>query len=157
SQNRPVNATRLRYCGTVEPTSYAQAAAKEKPVGFDAGGGEVFRGPRPDAARITIQVEINPPNPIEGQPFRVQARLVNGGDTGITLAKIEESAARARGGFQDVSGVAAPSTVQVGAAFTIYSTQAVLTEGNAYSKDVKVTDAVGDTWKTSIRIGVCPE
>jgi hypothetical protein len=33
----------------------------------------------------------------------------------------------------------------------------VLTEGNSYIKDVKVTDAVGDTWKTAVRIGVCPE
>jgi serine/threonine protein kinase len=157
SATRPLSSEGLRYCATVEPTSYAQAAVKERPAGFDAGGGEVFRGPRPDAARITIQVEVSPKNPVEGRPFRVVARLVNGGDSSITLSKIEESAARARGGFQNVSGVSAPATVQVGAAFTIYGTQAVLTEGNAYSKDVKVTDSVGDTWKTSIRIGVCPE
>lgn len=154
---RPGSAERLRYCATVEPTSYAQAATKERPAGFDAGGGEIFRGPRPDAARITIQVEVNPPNPLEGQPFRVVARLVNGGDTSITLSKIEESAARARGGFQEVGGVAAPATVQVGAALTVYSMQGALTEGNSYTKDVKVTDSVGDTWKTSIRIGVCPD
>lgn len=153
----PAASERVRYCATVEPTSYAQAAVKEKPAGFDSGGAEAFRGPRPDAARITIQVEVSPKNPIEGQPFRVVARLLNGGDMSITLSRIEESAARARGGFQGVDGVPTPATVQVGAAFTIYSTQAVLTEGNAYSKDVKVTDAVGDSWKTSIRIGVCPE
>ncbi|HEY2798442.1 MAG TPA: serine/threonine-protein kinase [Thermoanaerobaculia bacterium] len=152
-----VAAAKTRYCATVEPTSYAQAAVKEKPKGFDAGGGEAFRGPRPDAARITIQVEVSPPSPMEGQPFRVVARLINGGDTSITLAKIEESAARARGGFQSVDGASAPATVQVGAAFTVYDAQGVLTEGNAYSKDVKVTDSVGDTWKTSVRIGVCPE
>ena len=152
-----VPAQRARYCATIEPTSYAQAAVKEKPAGFDAGGGEVFRGPRPDAARIAIQVEVSPKNPVQGEPFRVVARLINGGDTSITLSRIEESAVRARGGFQDVSGVSAPATVEVGAAFTIYSTQAVLTEGNAYSKDVKVTDAVGDTWKTAIRVSVCPE
>ncbi len=153
----PAASAPLRYCATVEPTSYAQAAVKEKPAGFDAGGGEVFRGPRPDAARITIQVEVSPPNPTEGQPFRVVARLVNGGDTSITLAKIEESAARAKGGFQSVAGVTAPANVQVGAAFTLYNAQAVLTEGNSYIKDVKVTDAVGDTWKTAVRIGVCPD
>ena len=152
-----VPAQRVRYCATVEPTSYAQAAVKEKPAGFDTGGGEVFRGPRPDAARIAIQVDVSPRNPVSGEPFRVVARLINGGDTSITLSRIEESAVRAPGGFQAVSSVSAPATVEVGAAFTIYSTQAVLTEGNAYSKDVKVTDAVGDTWKTAIRVSVCPE
>jgi hypothetical protein len=146
----------VRYCATVEPTSYAQAAVKEKPAGFDTGGGEVFRGPRPDAARITIQVDVSPSNPVGGQPFRVIARIVNGGDTSITLSKIEESAARAKGGFQS-TGVPTPANVQVGAAFTLYDAQTVLTEGNSYIKDVKVTDAVGDTWKTSVRIGVCPE
>jgi hypothetical protein len=152
-----VPAQRVLYCASIEPTSYAQAAIKEKPAGFDTGGGEVFRGPRPDAARIAIQVEVTPRNPVQGEPFRVVARLVNGGDMSITLSRIEESAVRARGGFQDVSGVSAPVTVEVGAALTIYSTQAVLSEGNAYSKDVKVTDAVGDTWKTAIRVSVCPE
>ena len=29
--------------------------------------------------------------------------------------------------------------------------------GKTIGKDLKVTDSVGDTWKTSIRIGVCPE
>ena len=146
----------VRYCASVEPTSYAQAAIKEKPVGFDSVG-EVYRGPRPDAARIAIEVVVSPPNPIGGQPFRVVARLVNGGDTGITLAKIEESAARAKGGFQSVAGASAPATVQVGAAYTLYDAQSILTEGNAFAKDLKVTDAVGDTWKTSVRIAVCPE
>jgi eukaryotic-like serine/threonine-protein kinase len=146
----------LRYCATIEPTSYAQAAVQEKPAGFDTGGGMVFRGPRPDAARINIQVEISPRNPVGGQYFHVVARLVNGGDTSITLAKIQESAPRAQGGFQNTS-VPAPATVQVGAAFTIYDAQTVLSEGNSYIKDVKVTDAVGDTWKTSVRVGVCPE
>lgn len=154
---RAPSAERLRYCAGIEPTSYAQAATKERPAGFDASAGEIFRGPRPDAARITIQTEVNPTNPLEGQPFRVVARLVNGGDTSITLAKIEESAARARGGFQQVGSVATPATVQVGAALTIYSMQGALTEGNSYTKDLKVTDSVGDTWKTAIRIGVCPE
>ena len=133
-----------------------RAAVKEQPAGF-AGGSDFFRGPRPDAARITIEVDVSPKNPVGGQPFRVVARLVNGGDTSITLAKIEESAARVKGGFQSIAGSAAPAIVQVGAAYTLYNAQTVLTEGNAFFKDVRVTDAVGDTWKTSIRIGVCPE
>src|SRR5262249_60271794 len=119
---------------------------------FDAGGCDFFRGPGPDAARIRIQVDVAPANPVGGQPFRVVARLVNGGDTSITLAKIEESAARAKGGFQS-TGVATPANVQVGAAFTLYDAQTVLTEGNSYFKDVKVTDAVGARRKTALRRG----
>jgi hypothetical protein len=150
-------AERVRYCTILEPTSYAQAKVSEKPAGFDTGGAEVFRGPRPDAARIAIRAQVDPPNPLEGQQFRVVARVVNGGDMGITLARIDESAITAPGGFRPVQGVTPPATVQVGASLTIYSFTGVLTEGNAYAKELRITDSVGDTWKTSIRVGVCPD
>jgi serine/threonine protein kinase len=147
----------FRYCSTVEPTSYAQAAVKEAPAGFARDSGQVFRGPRPDAARIAIEVQIKPPKPVEGQPFEMTARLVNGGDMSITLTKIEESAVRSRAGFVEATGVVVPKTVEVGGALPIFRYSGVLTESNVFLKDLRVTDSVGDSWKTSIRLSVCAD
>jgi hypothetical protein len=117
----------------------------------------VFRGPRPDAARIAIEVQIKPPKPVEGQPFEMTARLVNGGDMSITLTKIEESAVRSRAGFVEAAGVTVPATVEVGATLPIFRYSGVLTESNVFLKDLRVVDSVGDSWKTAIRISACAD
>jgi eukaryotic-like serine/threonine-protein kinase len=148
---------RSRFCSTPESTSYAQARASEQPNRFDTEGAEVFRGPRPDAARIRIVLDANPPQPLEGEPFRVTARLVNGGDLALTIAKVEESAPAARGGFQPVGGVSVPVSVQVGGSLTIYSSQIALSEGDAYAKEIRITDRNGDTWRAAVRVGTCPD
>jgi hypothetical protein len=152
-----LNRERSRFCSTLDSTSYAQARASEQPNRFDTEGAEVFRGPRPDAARIRIVLDVNPPHPLEGEPFRVTARLVNGGDLAITIAKVEESAPAARGGFQPVAGVSVPVSAQVGGSLTIYSSQIALSEGDAYAKELRVTDRNGDTWRAAVRVGACPE
>jgi len=148
---------RTRFCSTPESTSYAQARTAEQPKGFETDGTEVFRGPRPDAARIRIVLDVNPPQPLEGEPVRVTARLINGGDLAITIARVEESAPAARGGFQAVPGVSVPASVQVGGSLTIYSSQIALSEGDSYAKEIRITDRNGDTWRAAVRVGTCPD
>jgi hypothetical protein len=133
----------------------ALAVFMEKPFVLEGQLGEADASP--DAARIAIEVQIKPPKPVEGQPFEMSARLVNGGDMSITLTKIEESAVRSRAGFVEAAGVAVPATVEVGGALVIFRYSGVLTETNVFLKDLRVTDSVGDSWKTTIRLSVCPD
>ena len=114
------------------------------------------RAPRPDSARIQIEIAIRPAQPKEDEPFDVTARLVNGGDSDVELARIEESAVRASGGFQAFGGIALPTTVGVGGALNFYRYSGVLRGGSPYFKDLRVTDSLGDSWKTSVRLLPCP-
>jgi serine/threonine-protein kinase len=146
-----------RFCGTAEPTAYHQATAQEMPSGFSADDeGEVGRAPRADSARIQIEITVRPAQPQEGETFEVTARLVNGGDSDVEVSKIEESAVRASGGFQPVGGVSLPTTVSVGGAANVYKYTGVLRGGATYFKEIRVTDSLGDSWKTSLRLLPCP-
>ncbi len=147
----------VRYCATMEPTAYLQGTAKEVPSGFSKEQGEVGRAPRPDSARIQIEVSVRPAEPREDEAFEVSARLVNGGDTDLTLARVEESAVRAHGGFQPISGLSLPTTASVGGVVGIYRYGGVLRGGSTYFKELRVTDSLGDSWKTSVRLLPCPE
>ena len=124
----------VRYCATVDKTSYVQAAAKELPKGFSKELGEVFRGPRTDAARIQIEVSITPKEPVDGQPFDVVAKLANGGDIDFSVARVEESAARSVRGSVPVAGLPLPASVSVGGTLTVYRFRGALTGGSTYSK-----------------------
>src|SRR5262249_40426266 len=146
-----------KFCGTAEPTAYHQATAQEMPSGFSADDeGEVGRAPRPDSARIQIEITVRPAQPKEDETFEVTARLVNGGDSDVEVSKIEESAVRASGGFQPVAGIALPTTVSVGGAANIYRYTGVLRGGSTYFKELRVTDSLGDSWKSSLRLLPCP-
>ena len=146
----------IRYCGTVEPTAYRQSTAQELPSGFSSEEGEMGRAPRPDSARIQIEITVRPAQPREDEPFEVAARLVNGGDSDLELTRVEESAVRAMGGFQPLGGVSLPMTVSVGGSAGLYRYSGVLRGGSTYFKELRVTDSLGDSWKTSVRLLPCP-
>jgi serine/threonine protein kinase len=146
-----------RYCATVEKTSYAQAAAKELPRGFSREQGEVFRGPRTDAARIQLEVSITPREPVDGEPFEIVVKLANGGDIDFSVARVEESAARSAQGFIAVGGLSVPASVSVGGTLAVYRFRGALAGGSTYTKEIRVVDALGDAWQTTVRVRPCLE
>ncbi len=71
--------------------------------------------------------------------------------------RVEESAVRTRGGFQPTGDISLPTTTSVGGAVTIYRYRGVLHGGGTYFKELRITDALGDSWKTSVRLLPCPQ
>lgn len=145
------------YCAQIEGTSYHQGVVKFTPSGFSQEKGTVYRAPRADAARIQIEITVDPEHPKSGEYFVVRARLVNGGDTSLTVDRVEELAVRAEGGFKAIEGIAVPAQLEVGGELRVYQSRAVLEGANTYFKELRVTDTLGDSWKASIRLIACPE
>ena len=146
---------KLAFCPLVERTSYEQGVVKEKPRGFASDQQAAYRAPRTDSARMSIEVAVQPERPLEGEPFHVTARFVNGGDLGVVVARIEESAVRETEGFRPVTTTALPIEVEVGGALEIYRYQGILTTRSGFLKELRVTDGRKDTWKTLIRLVPC--
>jgi len=142
---------KLRYCPVVEPTSYAQGSVREEAAGFS---GAAYVAPRPDAGRIQIQIEVDPPEPREGEPAEVVARIVNDGDMPLSIRQVEEL--RARGGFVPLAAARVPLGVDVGGVLEIYRTRFVLAPGATFLKDLRVVDESGDVWRAGVRIVPCP-
>jgi eukaryotic-like serine/threonine-protein kinase len=146
---------KLTFCPLVERTSYEQGVVKEKPKGFSSDEPEAYRAPRTDSARMSIEVTVQPERPLEAEPFNITARFVNGGDIGVVVARIEESAVREAGGFRPVTTTALPIEVEVGGALEIYRYQGILTARSGFLKELRVTDDRKDSWKTLIRLVPC--
>lgn len=146
---------KLAFCPLVERTSYEQGVVKEKPRGFSDDEPEAYRAPRTDSARMSIEITVQPERPLEGEPFNITARFVNGGDLGVVVARIEESAVREAGGFRPVTTTALPIEVDVGGVLEIYRYQGILTARSGFLKELRVTDGRKDSWKTLIRLVPC--
>jgi serine/threonine protein kinase len=163
----PVRATRptlggpvappIRFCPLIEPTYYQQGVVKERPKGFAADSREFFRRARDDAGRIQIRLTITPKEPAEGQTFLIVGDVINGGDLGLVIEKIEESSVAAAGGFRPVAGPSLPLEIPSGGAARIFTYQGVVSGRSPFSKELRITDSRTDSWKTSVRFRPCPE
>jgi hypothetical protein len=116
-----------------------------------------MRGPRTDSARIGIEFDVRPKEPKEGETFEVSARLSNGGDSDLVVARVEESSPRESAGFLQVVGLALPATVSAGGVLPIYRGNSRLSGGGTYRKEVRVTDGFKDSWTASVAVKPCPE
>lgn len=148
--NRP----KMHFCAEISKTGYFQGVVKEVPQGFkDLAALEVS----PDAARIKINITVAPEEPLEGREFIVVAKFVNGGDGTFRMARAEESAGSARGGYQPIAGFT-PTPVDEASAVEIFRTTRVLNPGETYRKSFRVVEQRrGDAWEASVTVKPCVE
>jgi len=147
----------IRFCPLIDATSYQQGVVKERPRGFGAESGEFFRRARDDAGRIQIRLAVLPKEPAEGEAFQIVGDVVNGGDLGLVIERVEESSPAAAEGFRAVSGLNLPLEIPSGGAARIYTFRGVVSGRSPFSKELRITDSRNDTWRTSVRFRPCPE
>jgi serine/threonine-protein kinase len=152
--NLNANRPRMHFCADVSKTGYFQGVPKEVPPGF---ADTAHLPARDDAARIKIAISVRPEEPVEGQDFSIVATFVNGGDGSFRIARIEESAPGARGGFQPVAGVA-PQPVDEGGKLEIFRTTKALGAGDTYHKKFRIVEQRrGDAWEAEVTVKPCVE
>jgi len=147
----------IRFCPLIDATSYQQGVVKERPKGFAADSNEFFRRARDDAGRIQIRLAVSPKEPAQGDAFQIVGDVVNGGDLGLVIERVEESSPAAAEGFRAVSGLALPLEIPSGGAARIYTFRGVVSGRSPFSKELRITDSRQDTWRTSVRFRPCPE
>jgi hypothetical protein len=148
----------MEFCPLIGRTAYEQGVIREKPAGWNAEDlPTAVRAARPDAGRIAVEFAVQPEHPVAEAPFTVVARLINGGDAGLSLAHVEESAVRESGGFRELPLPAGAEDLEVGGALEIFRFQGVLSGRSSFSKEIRVTDRWHDTWRNQIRLVPCPE
>ena len=147
----------IRFCPLVDATSYQQGVVKEKPKGFAADSSEFFRRARDDAGRIQIRLTVSPKEPSDGEAFQIVGDVVNGGDLGLVIERVEESSPAAAEGFRAVSGLALPLEIPSGGAARIYTFRGVVSGRSPFSKELRITDSRHDTWRSSVRFRPCLE
>jgi serine/threonine protein kinase len=153
--NANANQPKMHFCADAGRTGYFQGIPKEVPPGFKDVAGLPARD---DAARIKINVAVRPEEPLEGQEFTVVATFINGGDGAFRVARIEESAAGARSGFQPIAGVATPTVVDEGGKLEIFRTTKALGAGETWRKSFRVVEQRrNDAWETSVTVKPCVE
>jgi len=156
ADERPM-AEQIRFCPLVDATYYQQGIVKERPKGFAAESSEFFRRARDDAGRIQIRLSVTPKEPAQGDSFLIVGDVVNGGDLGLVLERVEESSVAAAGGFQPVTGLALPLEIPSGGAARVYTYRGVVSGRSPFSKELRVVDSRQDAWKTAIRFRPCLE
>ena len=149
-------AEQIRFCPLVDATYYQQGIVKERPKGFAAESSEFFRRARDDAGRIQIRLSVTPREPAQGDSFLIVGDVVNGGDLGLVLERVEESSVAAAGGFQPVAGLTLPLEIPSGGAARIFTYRGVVSGRSPFSKELRVVDSRQDAWKTAIRFRPCP-
>jgi hypothetical protein len=154
--NRPLAAP-IRFCPLIDATYYQQGVVKERPKGFAAETGEFFRRARDDAGRIQIRLSVTPKEPAQGETFVLVGDVVNGGDLGLVIERVEESSVAAAEGFRPVAGLSLPLEIPSGGASRIFTYQGVVSGRSPFSKELRITDSRSDTWKTAVRFRPCPE
>jgi serine/threonine-protein kinase len=152
--NPNANRPKMHFCAEVSRTGYFQGVPKEVPPGF---ADTAHLPARDDAARIRITISVRPEEPVEGQDFTIVATFSNGGDGSFRIARIEESAPGARGGFQSIAGVT-PQPVDEGGKLEIFRTTKALGAGDTYHKKFRVVEQRrGDSWEAEVSVKPCVE
>ena len=154
--DRPV-AEPIRFCPLIDATYYQQGVVKEQPKGFAGETGEFFRRARDDAGRIQIRLSVTPKEPSQGEAFTLVGDVVNGGDLGLVIERVEESSVAAAEGFRPVAGLALPLEIPSGGAARIYTYQGVVSGRSPFTKELRIVDSRRDSWKTAVRFRPCPE
>jgi serine/threonine-protein kinase len=152
----PINPNRpkMHFCAEVSKTGYFQGVPKEVPPGF---ADTAHLPARDDAARIKINISVRPEEPLEGQEFMIVATFVNGGDGSFRIARIEESAPAARGGFQPIAGIQ-PQPVDESGKLEIFRTTKALGAGDAYHKKFRIVEQRrNDSWEAEVTVKPCVE
>lgn len=145
---------RMRFCAEIGRTQFEQGATQEVPEGF----ADTAKKPaRPDAARLKIQISVQPDEFSDGEPFTVVASFVNGGDEDFRMLRAEESSPGVRGGFQAIEGLSA-RTVDIGGKVEIYRTPRTLAAGSTFQKSFRVVDQRrNDAWENTVTVRPCVE
>ncbi len=145
-----------RFCPLLDATYYQQGIVKEKPKGFASESGEFFRRARDDAGRIQIRLSVSPKQPADGDFFQIVGDVVNGGDLGLVIERVEESSVSAAEGYQKVSGLSLPLEIPSGGAARIYTYRGIISGRSPFVKELRIVDSRADSWKTAIRFRACP-
>ncbi len=145
-----------RFCPLLDATYYQQGVVKERPKGFASESGEFFRRARDDAGRIQIRLSVTPKQPADGDSFQIVGDVVNGGDLGLVIERVEESSVSASEGYQKVSGLRLPLEIPSGGAARIYTYHGVVSGRSPFTKELRIVDSRADSWKTAVRFRVCP-
>jgi eukaryotic-like serine/threonine-protein kinase len=152
--NLNANRPKMHFCADVSKTGYFQGVPKEVPPGF---ADTAHLPARDDAARIRINIFVRPDEPVEGQDFTVVATFVNGGDGSFRMARVEESAPGARGGFQPIASVS-PQPVDEGGKLELFRTTKALGAGDTYHKKFRVVEQRrNDSWEAEVTVKPCVE
>ena len=144
------------FCPLLDATYYQQGIVKERPKGFATESGEFFRRARDDAGRIQIRLSVTPAKPADGDSFQIVGDVVNGGDLGLVIERVEESSVSASEGYQKVSGLRLPLEIPSGGAARIYAYHGVVSGRSPFTKELRIVDSRADSWKTAIRFRACP-
>lgn len=144
------------FCPLLDATYYQQGIVKERPKGFATESGEFFRRARDDAGRIQIRLSVTPAKPADGDSFQIVGDVVNGGDLGLVIERVEESSVSASEGYQKVSGLRLPLEIPSGGAARIYTYHGVVSGRSPFMKELRIVDSRADSWKTAIRFRACP-
>ncbi|MGZ5425962.1 MAG: serine/threonine protein kinase [Thermoanaerobaculia bacterium] len=152
-QPHPAN---TRFCPLLDATYYQQGVVKERPKGFASESGEFFRRARDDAGRIQIRLSVTPKEPADGDSFQIVGDVVNGGDLGLVIERVEESSVSASEGYQKVGGLRLPLEIPSGGAVRIYTYHGVVSGRSPFMKELRIVDSRADSWKTAIRFRACP-
>lgn len=152
-QPHPAN---TRFCPLLDATYYQQGVVKERPKGFASESGEFFRRARDDAGRIQIRLSVTPKEPADGDSFQIVGDVVNGGDLGLVIERVEESSVSASEGYQKVGGLRLPLEIPSGGAARIYTYHGVVSGRSPFMKELRIVDSRADSWKTAIRFRACP-
>jgi hypothetical protein len=145
-----------RFCPLLDATYYQQGVVKERPKGFASESGEFFRRARDDAGRIQIRLSVTPKEPADGDSFQIVGDVVNGGDLGLVIERVEESSVSASEGYRKVSGLRLPLEIPSGGAARIYTYHGVVSGRSPFMKELRIVDSRADSWKTAIRFRACP-
>jgi hypothetical protein len=147
---------KTRFCPLLDATYYQQGIVKERPKGFASDSGEFFRRARDDAGRIQIRLSVTPREPTDGDSFQIVGDVVNGGDLGLVIERVEESSVSASEGYQRVGGLSLPLEIPSGGAARIYIYHGVVSGRSPFMKELRIVDSRADSWKTAIRFRACP-
>lgn len=142
------------FCVYFGKVQFEQGKATGFAPGFSVDSGPAERAARPDAGKIAIVFEIDPPEPVLGEYFQLKASLANNGIADVKLGGVEENLPGSMTSFKRFTGFPYPQAVRVGMQEPVYAYQAEKLEG-AFVKTIRVIDKNGDSWARTVEIRPC--